>query len=201
VISLLRYAGAQSALMRETTNHELDRSRLARIEGTRALADSVEGMRLPRPLLRNLCSASGGIVNLDSLWGRNDDRPTLILLFSLLGCNACLNQELDIIESDSQMGDSGCRALYICTDSLDAEEKVNFARFQRARHLKMPTLRDSSDLVRRSLGLTAFSITELVVVNERILYATQPSSSDRDASLRFLKRLQRLMEPSRRAAS
>jgi hypothetical protein len=192
-ISLQRYARSQAALMQEKTNHDIDRSRLSRIENSRALADSVEGLIMPKQILPGLNSSSGEIVNLDSLWSRTDGGPTLILLFSLLGCNACLNQELDLIESDSMLARGGLHVVYICTDSLDPELRANFATFLRARRLKFPAFLDSTDLLRRNLRITSFSIVELVVVNSRILYAAHPSSSDLNGSLHFFNKVRRIV--------
>jgi hypothetical protein len=149
--------------------------------------DSLEGRLIDLSILGCVKSVDGTPMDPGLLLGKNHSF-SFVLVFSDTGCNLCTHQELEMIERDTLLPKfTNVNTVYVSSGSLRTLRIL-----QRARLLRNPVLSDTSDGLRKGLGLQGVSPIELIIHNRRIVYASAPTASAPGRSIAFLKRLHAL---------
>ena len=174
----------QSELM--SKNEALTRS----IAQSLLVRDRLEGMEISPLNLRTVRTTQGTCAQSDSVLSTDESTPTLLMLLSINGCLACIDQELNILSQDSALSTktSRLRVRIVSPDSL-----FDLVRFSRLRHITYPCFQDIGNVLRSSIGLREFVPIELFVVKGKILYANNPEVSDREKSLHFFTKIKRTL--------
>lgn len=187
-LSVVGYVRSQSELREVWKTLDREMTRVRTIETINEVRDRLEGLPIDSAWLAGLKSTQGVAVSPDSVLSQNRCQWTLLLLYSMQGCMACVDQEIAAIDSNSILAQSPAklRIVMLSPDSL-----FDVARFKAVRRVKHRIYQDSIDLLRSSLGIRRFTPVEMLIQGNMIHYITCPRSGDIYETHQFLAKVGR----------